>query len=114
MDEFKKLLHFGKPYQKQAIFSMTMLIATVFLDLSIPRFMQTLIDDGVKPQNMSVVLRTSAIMLALSISSMITAVFNSNYSIKVGEGVGRDLRQAILRKFRIFLTPMPISFLQAN
>lgn len=102
MDEFKKLLHFGKPYRKQAIFSITMLIATVFLDLSIPRFMQTLIDDGVKPQNMSVVLRTSAIMLALSISSMITAVFNSNYSIKVGEGVGRDLRQAIFEKIQDF------------
>lgn len=102
MDEFKKLLHFGKPYQTQAIFSMTMLIATVFLDLSIPRFMQTLIDDGVKPQNMSVVLRTSAIMLALSISSMITGVLNSNYSIKVGEGVGRDLRQAIFEKIQDF------------
>jgi len=102
MDEFKKLLHFGKPYQTQAIFSMTMLIATVFLDLSIPRFMQTLIDDGVKPQDMSVVLRTSAIMLALSISSMITGVLNSNYSIKVGEGVGRDLRQAIFEKIQDF------------
>ena len=102
MDEFKKLLHFGRPYRKQAIFSITMLIATVFLDLSIPRFMQTLIDDGVKPQNMSVVLRTSAIMLALSISSMITAVFNNNYSIKVGEGVGRDLRQAIFEKIQDF------------
>ncbi|HOV93687.1 MAG TPA: ABC transporter ATP-binding protein [Spirochaetales bacterium] len=102
MDEFKKLLHFGRPYRKQAIFSITMLIATVFLDLSIPRFMQTLIDDGVKPQNMSVVLRTSAIMLGLSISSMITAVFNNNYSIKVGEGVGRDLRQAIFEKIQNF------------
>ncbi len=102
MDEFKKLLHFGKPYRKQAIFSITMLIATVFLDLSIPRFMQTLIDDGVKPQDMSVVLRTSAIMLALSISSMITGVLNSNYSIKVGEGVGRDLRQAIFEKIQDF------------
>jgi ATP-binding cassette subfamily B protein len=102
MDDFFKLLHFAKPYKKQAIFSMTMLIATVFLDLSIPRFMQTLIDYGVKPQNMSVVLRTSAIMLGLSLSSMITAVFNSNYSIKVGEGVGRDLRQAIFEKIQNF------------
>jgi len=102
MNEFRKLLHFARPYRKQAVFSMVMLVAMVVFDLSIPRFIQYLIDDGVKPQNMSVVLKTSGMMLAASLLSMVAAILNSNSSIKVGEGVGRDLRQAVFEKVQDF------------
>ncbi|MCE5257135.1 MAG: hypothetical protein LLF89_09870, partial [Spirochaetaceae bacterium] len=84
MNEFRKLLHFARPYKKQAVFSMVMLVAMVVFDLSIPRFIQRLIDEGVKPQNMSVVLKTSGMMLAASLLSMVAAILNSNSSIKVG------------------------------
>lgn len=102
MNELSKLLHFAKPYKRLALFSLVMLVAMVVFDLSIPRLVEHLIDQGVKMKDMAVVLRTSAVMLGVSLLSMVVAVFNSNSSIWVGEGVARDLREAIFVKVQSF------------
>jgi ATP-binding cassette, subfamily B, multidrug efflux pump len=102
MNDIRKLFHFIKPYGRLAIFSLVMLVAMVVLDLSIPRLVEHLIDQGVKAKDMGVVLRTSALMLGVSFLSMTVAVLNSNSSIRVGESVARDLREAIFIKIQRF------------
>jgi len=79
-----------------------MLVAMVVFDLSIPRLVERVIDQGVKKKDMAVVLQTSAIMIGVSLLSMVVAVLNSNSSIRVGEGVARDLREAIFVKVQEF------------
>jgi ATP-binding cassette subfamily B protein len=79
-----------------------MLVAMVLLDLAIPRLVEQIIDKGIKPKNMSVVLQTSVLMLGISLISTIVAVLNSNSSIRVGESVARDLREAIFVKIQDF------------
>jgi len=74
----------------------------VFIDLAIPRLIQRIIDVGVKQNNMTVVLQTSAIMIGLSLLQFLIAVGNNIYSIQVGEGVARDLREAIFVKIQSF------------
>jgi ATP-binding cassette subfamily B protein len=102
MSDIRKLLHFVKPYWKLAAFSMVMLLAMVFLDLAIPRLVEQIIDRGIKRNDMAMVLRTSAIMLAISLMSMLVAVLNSTSSVRVGESVARDLREAIFVRIQKF------------
>lgn len=102
MSDLRKLLRFVKPYGRQAAFSLVMLVAMVALDLSIPRLVERVIDVGIKGGDMGVVLWTSALMLLFSLLSMVVAVLNSNSSIRVGEGVARDLREAIFAKIQAF------------
>jgi ATP-binding cassette subfamily B multidrug efflux pump len=102
MNDIRKLLHFLRPYRKLALFSLAMLVAMVVLDLSIPRLVERVIDVGIKRKDMAVVLKTSAIMLGVSLLSMVVAVLNSNSSIRVGESVARDLREAIFVKIQDF------------
>lgn len=102
MRDIRKLLRFIKPYRKLAIFSLAMLLGMVFLDLALPRLVQQIIDKGIKQKNMAVVLQTSAIMFGLSILSTIVAVLNSNSSVRVGESVARDLREAIFVRIQRF------------
>jgi ATP-binding cassette subfamily B protein len=102
MSDIRKLLRFVKPYWKLAAFSFVMLVAMVLLDLAIPRLVEQIIDKGIKPKNMSVVLQTSVLMLGISLISTIVAVLNSNSSIRVGESVARDLREAIFVKIQDF------------
>ena len=102
MNDIRKLFHFIRPYGRLAIFSLVMLVAMVVLDLSIPRLVEHLIDQGVRAKDMGVVLRTSALMLGVSFLSMTVAVLNSNSSIRVGESVARDLREAIFVKIQGF------------
>jgi ATP-binding cassette, subfamily B, multidrug efflux pump len=102
MKDIKLLLRFAKPYRAAALFSLAMLVAMVALDLSIPRLVEMVIDEGVKAKDLGVVLRTSAVMLGVSLASMVAAVLNSNSSIRVGESVARDLREAIFAKIQGF------------
>ncbi len=98
MKDIGKLFPFVRPYTRLAVFSLVMLLAMVVLDLSIPRLVEHLVDQGVRQKDMGVVLRTSALMLGISLLNMAVAILNSLASIRVGEGVGRDLRQAIFAK----------------
>jgi len=102
MGDIRKLLHFVRPYRRLALFSLAMLVAMVILDLSIPRLVERVIDEGIRRKDMTVVLETSAIMVGISLLSMIVAVLNSNSSIRVGESVARDVREAIFVKIQNF------------
>jgi ATP-binding cassette subfamily B multidrug efflux pump len=102
MNHIRKLLPFVKPYWKYAAISLVLLTSLVFMDLSIPRLIQRIIDQGIRLHNMNTVLQTSAIMLALSLVSTLFAIGNNYFSIRVGEGVARDLREAIFVKIQSF------------
>lgn len=102
MSDLRKLLRFVGPYRRLAVFSLAMLVAMVVLDLSIPRLVERVVDQGVRRGDMGVVLRTSAAMLGVSLLNMVVAVLNSNSSIRVGESVGRDLREALFVRIQGF------------
>jgi ATP-binding cassette subfamily B protein len=102
MNDIRKLLRYLAPYRRLALFSLVMLVAMVVLDLAIPRLVEHIIDVGIKQKNMSVVLQTSLIMLAISVVDTVVAVLNSNSSVRVGESVARDLREAIFVKIQGF------------
>jgi ATP-binding cassette, subfamily B, multidrug efflux pump len=93
--DIRKLLRFVRPYRKLALFAFIMLLGMVVLDLAVPRLIERIIDQGIKAKNMSVVLRTAVLMLFVSASSALVAVLNSNSSVRVGESVARDLREAL-------------------
>ncbi|HEY9078094.1 MAG TPA: ABC transporter ATP-binding protein [Anaerolineaceae bacterium] len=102
MKEIRKLLHFVKPYWQLSVASLVLLTAVLFIDLSIPRLIQQTIDKGVTPKNMTVILQTSAWMLGLSALQFLIAIGNNIFSIRVGEGVARDLREALFVKIQSF------------
>ncbi len=102
MKHIQKLLPFLKPYWELAVISLALLATVLLIDLSIPRLIQRIIDQGVNQQNMSVVLQTSAIMIGLSLLQFLLAVWNNVFSIRVGEGIARDLREALFVKIQSF------------
>ena len=102
MNEFGKLLRFARPYRKIALFSFVMLIIMVTCDLAVPRLVGHIIDQGIRQRDLHTVLSTSALMLGISALSALAAVLNSVYSIRVGEGIARDLRESIFIKIQNF------------
>src|SRR5450432_2204597 len=102
MSPLRKLLPFAKPYWKQSLAALLLLGLVVLMDLSIPRLIQSLIDHGILAHDRSVVLRTSLLMLGISGVSTFFAIGNNNLSVRVGESVARDLRQAIFEKIQTF------------
>ena len=102
MQHIKKLLHFVKPYWRRSLVALVFLVAVVLMDLSIPRLIQRIIDEGVNADNMQVVISTTIIMLVISVFQTLFAIANNLFSVQVGEGVARDLREALFLKIQSF------------
>jgi ATP-binding cassette subfamily B multidrug efflux pump len=102
MKHMQKLLRFVKPYWRRSVAALVLLTSLVFLDLSIPRLVERIIDQGINAKNMNVVLQTSALMLGISAMSALIAVGNNILSIQVGESTARDLREALFVKIQDF------------
>jgi ATP-binding cassette subfamily B multidrug efflux pump len=102
MPPLRRILHFVKPYRKLAVLALLLLTSLVFMDLAIPRLIQRIIDQGIKAKSLSVVIHTSILMLAISLLSAIIAIGNNNFSVRVGESVARDLREAVFLTIQQF------------
>jgi ATP-binding cassette subfamily B protein len=102
MNQIKKLIPFVKPYWRRSLVALVLLIAVVLMDLSLPRLIQRIIDQGINGGNMGVVINTTIIMLVISALQTLFAIANNLFSIQVGEGVARDLREALFLKIQSF------------
>jgi ATP-binding cassette subfamily B protein len=102
MAHIKKLLHFVKPYWRRSLVSLVFLIAVILIDLTIPRLIQRIIDQGINGRNMQVVVTTTILMLVISVLQTLFALANNLFSIQVGESVARDLREALFLKIQSF------------
>jgi len=102
MNSLRTLYPFVRPYWRKSVIALVLLTSLVFMDLAIPRLLQRLIDQGINKQDGAVVLQTSIIMLLISAISAVVAVGNNYYSVQVGEGVARDMREALFLKIQSF------------
>ena len=102
MENVKKLLPFVRPYWRRALLALVLLTTLVVLDLSIPRLIQRIIDQGILPNDQAVVLQTALLMLGISALSALIAIGNNNLSVQVGESVARDLRERLFLKIQSF------------
>lgn len=104
MNHLKKLIIFVKPYRLESVLALILLTAVVFMDLAIPRLIQKVIDQGITEKDTLVVINTTLVMLGISVLSAVFAIGNNILSVRVGEGVARDLRETL------FLTIQSYSF----
>ncbi|HSB02165.1 MAG TPA: ABC transporter ATP-binding protein [Anaerolineales bacterium] len=102
MSHIKKLLHFVQPYWRRSLVALVFLISVIAIDLTIPRLIQRIIDQGINGGNMQVVLNTTIIMLVISALQTLFAIANNVFSIQVGESVARDVREALFLKIQSF------------
>ncbi len=70
--------------------------------LYLPELNAEIINDGVVTGDTDVILRTGAVMLAVSLALMAAAIVAVYYSARVAMGFGRDVRSAIFRSVESF------------
>ena len=102
MNHILQLGSFIRPYGRRAALALVLLSSLVVMDLSIPRLIERIIDQGINRGDMTVVATTAGFMVLLSLLSAVIAVGNNYFSVQVGEGVARDLREALFLKIQSF------------
>jgi ATP-binding cassette, subfamily B, multidrug efflux pump len=95
-----RLKSFLGPYRTKAFLALILLATLVSLDLAIPRLIQRIIDQGIHRHDQALVIKTGLLMLGISLVSMCIAVGNNILSVRVGEGMARDLREAVFLKIQ--------------
>jgi len=100
MQTLRLLRRTVRPYWKRALCAPLCLVVPVILDLSIPRLIQRIIDQGISTKNQGIVLHTGALMVLISLLSMVMAVGNNLLSVRVGESVARDIRDEVFVKIQ--------------
>lgn len=102
MKSLSRLSKFVLPYMRQSLLALFLLTVLVVMDLSIPRLVQRIIDQGIHQQNQRLVIETGLLMVGISLLSALFAVGNNVVSVRVAESVARDLREALFRKIQSF------------
>jgi len=102
MENIFRLSAYVKPYWKQSLASLVLLTAVVGMDLSIPRLVQKIIDQGIHQHNLQVVINTGMLMLGITLISVLFAVSSHILSVRIGESVARDIREALFLKMQSF------------
>lgn len=97
-----RTVRFARPYATEAILSLFLLLGMVAADLLIPRLTQRVIDDGILKQDLRTIVFTALLMLGAAAVSALFSVGNTVLSVRVAQGVGTDLRSALVRKVQTY------------
>lgn len=102
MKSLLRLYVYLQPYRMQTGVALFLLLGMVAADLLIPHLTQRIIDQGIVPRNLHVVIVTSLIMVGAATLSMAFAVANNYLSVYAAMGFGADIRSALIRKVQSF------------
>lgn len=102
MNDFRRTLNYTKPYMKEIVSAMVLLGLVVVADLSIPRLVQVIIDEGVANNDISKIINTSLLMIGASIMSALFMVGNTIAAVKVAKSFEADIRLATFKKIQQF------------
>ncbi|MDH5441805.1 MAG: ABC transporter transmembrane domain-containing protein, partial [Candidatus Bathyarchaeota archaeon] len=102
MSTYRFALGFLKPYKRAVVLAVGLLALVSVADLSIPRLVQTIIDQGIVPKDMQVILNTSLIMIGATALSALLAIANTILSVRVAQSFAADLRKAVYHKVQSF------------
>jgi ATP-binding cassette subfamily B multidrug efflux pump len=102
MKSLRRTIYFVKPYTRDSILSLLLLLGMVAADLAIPRLTQQVINQGIVQQDLKAILSIALLMLGAAVVSAMFAVANTLLSVRVAQSVGADLRSALVRKVQTF------------
>ena len=102
MSSLRRSFGYLRPYTKEAVLAILLLGLVVTAELSIPRLVQVIIDEGVAKQDVDVIIRTSLLMIGASLLSALFMIGNTILAIRASRGFEADLRGALFRKIQTF------------
>lgn len=94
----KLMLHYIKRHIGMFLIAVAFLTIETFADLLQPTFMSYIVDQGVKGQEMGLILRYGLIMLGITAMGAVGAVVRNTYASRTSQLIGKEIRLAIYEK----------------
>ena len=93
----RELAGYLKPYWRWAVLAPLLMTLEVVMDLMQPRLLQRIVDEGITPMNLDVILRTGLLMVGLAVVGWFGGAGNGWFTTRAAQGFGADLRGAVFR-----------------
>ncbi|MDA3935555.1 MAG: ABC transporter ATP-binding protein [Actinomycetota bacterium] len=91
-----------KPYWKQLIFIMVLLLLQAIANLYLPDLNADIINNGVAKGDTDYIARTGVLMLTVTLALGVVSIISVYWGSKTAMGFGRDVRHAVFRRVQDF------------
>ncbi|NUL47364.1 ABC transporter ATP-binding protein [Cellulosimicrobium funkei] len=92
---WKLVRHYGKPYWRLVVAVLVLQLAATLATLYLPSLNADIIDNGIATGDTEYIWRVGAVMLAVALVQVITAIAAVWFGARMSMSIGRDIRQAI-------------------
>lgn len=97
-----QLLRYAKDYRKQIILGPVFKFLEAVFELILPLLMASLIDNGLKMNDRSVIIQMGIWMVVMSVVGLICAIICQYYASIASQGFGTELRNQLIKKINSF------------
>ena len=94
MQDLRLIFGYGRPYRRDLVAAVALIVVECGFEMVIPVLMTTLIDDGVPARDMGVMLRQGGLMVVCAVLALITGLLYARYAARFANGFAAELRQA--------------------
>ena len=98
MKSLRRLIVFMAPYRAWALIAPALMALEVAMDLAQPRLLQTIVDQGIAPNNMALVLHTLVLMIGVALVGAVGGIGCTVYATRAAQAFGADVRGALFRQ----------------
>ncbi|MET4541256.1 ATP-binding cassette subfamily B multidrug efflux pump [Arthrobacter bambusae] len=93
---------YSKPYLPQIVAVLIFQLASTIATLYLPSLNAKIIDEGVSRGDTDFIWQTGALMLAVALGQVVTAIVAVYFGSRVAMAIGRDLRRSVFRQVSSF------------
>lgn len=97
-----KLFPYLKPYWKAALLAPLLMLMEVFMDLLQPKFIASIINEGILKQNPAHIQQTGALMIGAALIGVLGGLGCTVFSSIAAQNFGADLRKSLFDKVQSF------------
>lgn len=98
----KKISKSIREYKKDAIITPIFMVLEVIMEILIPYFVAKLIDNGVTPGNMNMIIKIGIVLIVFALMSLTFSILAGVISSKAASGFAKNLRHDLFYKIQDF------------
>ncbi len=98
----KTVLKYYKPYIPHILFVILFLFGQAMCELALPAYMSDIIDEGIAKGNMPYIWRTGAIMMVISVGTLVFAMAGDFLAARTAAKSARDIRYTLFSRVTNF------------
>ena len=95
MKSLRRIFSYMRPYRWYLFFGFWSTVLPVAMELSVPRLLQFIIDEGIHPRNMDMIIQGSFLMFAAAMVGVMSTLSQGYCRAVVSQGLAFDIRRAL-------------------